>query len=206
MFSNVSTAPPAGRVLYISLADRHNDVSINICILFSVKQVPVCNYSRKSSGSVKMPAPLITSTQYSKVNAVTEKNSLLVENHELLDIFKRYRSLAWMILSWIGGIALAVGHHFFYTRFDNKQVAETSISQEWIIRIGTGMAFAVQTLFVVSASIACTQQQWLITRSKPFNVRQIDTVFSILGNALAFLQSRVWLRYPGLSLLAAIAW
>jgi hypothetical protein len=153
-----------------------------------------------------MPTPVTTSTQYSKVNAAAEVRSLPDENHLLPDTFKRYRSLIWMILSWMSGNAFAIGHHFFYARFNNKRVDETSISQGLIIRIGTAMAFFIQTLFVVSASIACTQQQWLTTRSKPFQIRQIDTIFSVLGNAFAFLESRVWLRYPVLVFLAGIAW
>jgi hypothetical protein len=150
-----------------------------------------------------MSTSINTSTQYSKVNSATEERSLPEHHHHTL---RRYKSSIWMTLSWTCGIALAVGHHFFYVRFDNKRVDEISVSQAWIVRIGTGMAFAVQTLLVVSASIACAQQQWLLTRSKPFNVRQIDTVFSVLGNPLAFLQSRLWLRYPVLSLLAVVAW
>jgi hypothetical protein len=153
-----------------------------------------------------MPTPATTSTQYSEVKAAPEEHVQPYEGHQLQNTLKRYRSLIWMILSWMSGIALAIGHHFFYASFNNERVDETSISQGWIIRIGTGMAFLVQTLFVLSASIACTQQQWLTTRSKPFQVRQIDTIFSILGNAFAFLESRLWLRYPVLSFLAGIAW
>ncbi|KAE9964888.1 hypothetical protein EG328_010126 [Venturia inaequalis] len=41
--------------------------------------------------------------------------------------------------------------------------------------------------------------------SREFSVRQVDTIFSVPGNPLAFLQSRLWLRYPALSLLAAVA-
>lgn len=103
-------------------------------------------------------------------------------------------------------MALAIGHHFFYARFNNQKVDETSISQGWIIRIGTGMAFLVQTLFVVSASIACTQQQWVTARSKPFKISQIDTLFSVLGDMLSFLKSLLWLRFPVLSFIAGIVW
>jgi hypothetical protein len=168
----------------------------------SIKLVSVADCLGKSI----MATSAKSSTRYSEIYAPAEKRPLPNKKLQVLGAFKRYRSLIWMILSWLSGIAFAIGHHFFYARFHNNRVDHISISQGWIIRIGTGMAFFVQTLFVVSASIACSQQQWLTTRSKPFTVRQIDTLFSVLGNALAFLESRVWLRYPILSFLAAVAW
>ncbi|RDI82030.1 hypothetical protein Vi05172_g7793 [Venturia inaequalis] len=156
--------------------------------------------------AINIPAPA-TSTQYSKVKDVTEEHTISIENpsHQSSGPLKRYSSLLLMILVWTSALAFAIGHHFFYARFDRKRVDQTDLSQGWIIRIGTGMAFAVQVLFVISATIACTQFQWLTTRSREFSVRQVDTIFSVPGNPLAFLQSRLWLRYPALSLLAAVA-
>jgi len=147
-----------------------------------------------------------TSTKYSRVEPTTKERPVQENNLVQQWSLQRHRSLIWMSLSWIGGIAFAVGHHFFYARFDGQRVDMSSISQLWIVRIGTGMAFLVKTLLVVSASIAFTQHQWLTTRSKPFKVRQIDTISSILGNALGFFGTRVWLRFPVLSLLAGITW
>lgn len=143
-----------------------------------------------------MPTPASHPSQETQASNIPRQPPVLSQ---------RYLTLLWMILAWIAAIALAVGHHLFYARFYRKRVDETKTSQEWIIRIGTGLAFVVQTLFVVSATIACSQLQWLTIRSKPFNVPQIDTIFSVPANCLAFLQSRLWLRYPTLSLVALVA-
>ena len=114
--------------------------------------------------------------------------------------------LLWMLLSLLAGVALTVGHHFFYARFDGLQVDNVSMSQTWIIRIGTGFAFVVKTLLVVATSIAFVQQQWLALSHRSFKIRQIDTLTSVLSNALLFCESRIWLRFPLLTLLAGIAW
>ena len=74
-------------------------------------------------------------------------------------------------------------------------VEQTSVSQEWIVRIGTGMAFVSKTLLVVSASIIYAQHHWLSTASKSFKIRQIDTMSSILGIVLGFTKSSVWLLF-----------
>lgn len=111
-----------------------------------------------------------------------------------------------MISSLLSGVAVTVGHHLFYARFDGVQVDEASIDQTWIIRIGTVFAFVAKTLLVVATSIAFVQQQWLALSHSQFKIRQVDTMTGILGNAFSFFQSRIWLRFPFLTLIAGIAW
>jgi len=111
-----------------------------------------------------------------------------------------------MGLTLISGVVWAVSHHFFYASYDKHRVDGAGLSQAWVVRIGTGMAFLVKTLLVVSATIAFTQHQWLTSRSKSFKIRQIDTISSILSNPLGFFQTRSWLHLPILSLLAVVTW
>lgn len=103
-------------------------------------------------------------------------------------------------------MALAIGHHLFYAQINGARVDETHPSQIWTVRIATAMAFLVKTLFVVSAGIAYTQYQWLTTKFHPFKIRQIDAISNILANPLEFFETRVWLRFPALLLLAGITW
>ena len=153
-----------------------------------------------------MPPKTNGSTQYSRVHPASRERADQEKPRLPKRSFQRYRSLVWMILSFISGVAFAVGHHFFYARFNDRRVDRTSISQNWIVRIGTGFAFVTQTLLVISASIAFVQYQWLTTRAKPFKIRQIDNMSSILGNVLGFFQSRIWLRFPVLTALAVVTW
>jgi hypothetical protein len=95
---------------------------------------------------------------------------------------------------------------FVCARINGARVEETYTSQIWTVRIATGIAFLVKTLFVISAGIAYTQYQWLTTRSKTFKIRQIDAISSVLTNPLAFCETRAWARFPALSLLAGITW
>lgn len=145
-------------------------------------------------------------SQYSKVSDATEEHQQSPGVHQSPRTFKRYLALIWMVLAWVVALALAIGHHLLYAHFDQKRVDQMGIVQGQIIIIATAVVFAVQTLFVLSTTIACTQFQWLTTRSRPFTVRRIDLIFSAPENPLAFLQSRLWLRYPALSLLALVAW
>lgn len=111
-----------------------------------------------------------------------------------------------MILSLLGGAAFTIGHHTLYASFDDVQVSEAPLNQTWIIRIGTGLAFVAKTHLIVATSIAFTQQQWFTLSSKPFKIRQIDSLTSVLGNPLCFSDSRIWLRFPLLTVSATIVW
>ncbi|KAF2748562.1 hypothetical protein M011DRAFT_525633 [Sporormia fimetaria CBS 119925] len=117
-----------------------------------------------------------------------------------------HRPEAFICLKVQFGVAspFVMGHHVFYASYDGLKVAQASISQEWVIRIGTGFAFLAKTLLVVAASIAFVQQQWLALSHQSFKVRQIDSMTGNLNNALSFFESRIWFRFPLLTLLAVI--
>lgn len=148
----------------------------------------------------------VSTRRPSNPESIAKKHLFRKRAHSRTEGFRRYRSLVWMILSWLSGMVLAIGHHLFYAGINGARVNETYPSQIWIVRIATGLAFLVKTLFVISATIAYTQYQWLTTRSQPFKIRQIDALSSILANPLRFCETRTWLRFPALSLLAGITW
>lgn len=81
---------------------------------------------------------------------------------------------------------------------------KASLNQTWVIRIGTGLAFIAKTLLTVTFSIAFVQQQWFTLFRKPFKIRQIDSLTSVLSNALCFADSCIWLRFPLLTVLAVV--
>ena len=142
---------------------------------------------------------------YSRVRPTAE-NSAPQQSVRRRWRYDQNRSFTWMILSLLSGVAMAVGHHIFYASFSGLLVDEASIDQTWVIRIGSGFAFLARTLLIVATSIAFVQQQWFTLASKPFKIRQINTLTSILGNAWLFCNSRIWLRFPLLTVSAGIAW
>jgi hypothetical protein len=153
-----------------------------------------------------MAEPRNAPTKYSQVEIAEQETKSFHKSSLPRWSFHKNRSFFWMVLSLLSGIALSVGHHFFYAMFDGLQVDYVPISQTWIIRIGTVFAFAVKTLLVVAVSIAFVQHQFLALSNHQFKIRQIDTLTGVLGNALSFLESRIWFRFPLLTLLAGAAW
>ncbi|KAF7523250.1 hypothetical protein G7054_g11826 [Neopestalotiopsis clavispora] len=66
------------------------------------------------------------------------------------------------------GILFAIAHHVFYESLDGKVVVDQH-QQEWYLRIGTGLSFAVRTLLSASIGSAYVQLIW-------YNVNCMGTV------------------------------
>ncbi|KAA8618200.1 hypothetical protein PtrV1_09707 [Pyrenophora tritici-repentis] len=58
-----------------------------------------------------------------------------------------------IVLFMLFGIAFALGHHLYYNALDGQPVIQGT--QEWAIRIGTGLAFLAKACLIASAAISC---------------------------------------------------
>jgi hypothetical protein len=127
-----------------------------------------------------------------------------------LDRIQIARQIHWrvpvtMLCSFVFGVSLAIGHHFFYLSRDGSVVRDQS-QQAWDTRIGLGLAFLVKLFLATAVSIACVQNFWWILRSRPVPLAGVDSMFDLLGNAWGFTNVRVWFRGPVVVSLAAVAW
>lgn len=110
-----------------------------------------------------------------------------------------------MIGGVLCGIGFALGHHFFYSSWDNH-IVESTNQQQWNIRIGTGMAFLVKTFLTASAGFAYTQVLWQTLKAREVSIGGIDAMFGVTTNAWAFLSLELWRKGISLVVLAAITW
>jgi hypothetical protein len=117
-----------------------------------------------------------------------------------------------MILLFLSGILVAVGHHLFYLRFDLQYVHSPDdgsykyLSQTWIIRYGTAFAFVAKTLLAGSVVVAYKQVKWISLRHKANSISTIDAVFAATHDLLAFLSPSFWLKAKIPALVALVAW
>ncbi|KAJ6198750.1 hypothetical protein J3E72DRAFT_414986 [Bipolaris maydis] len=114
-----------------------------------------------------------------------------------------------MIALFISGVAVAIGHHLFYLRFDSSPVRgadEDYTSQVWIIRYGTAFAFVTKTLLAGAIIIAYKQHMWINLRHKANSVSTIDAVFAATHDLLSFLHPSFWARAKIPAFMALIAW
>lgn len=144
-----------------------------------------------------------------KVEKAIQKDvsaSLPTSSRHHRDDTPSWRAPATMLCSLLLGFGIALAQHFTYLSLDKQPVSDVSLSQAWVARISTGLAFAAKVALTVCVGTAYVQHQWLRFQQTPFNVAEIDKVTGVLGNIFCFLESTVWYRYPMLAFMALIVW
>lgn len=119
-----------------------------------------------------------------------------------------------MSASLFAGMTLAVGHDKWYRCLDGTFVTAVEglagnvspVPQEWVIRIGTAFAFLAKMILVAAACVAYSQRIWYNLKMNEFQIRQIDTLTSLLVNIFSFWPLRLWVGVPVLALIGLIVW
>lgn len=117
-----------------------------------------------------------------------------------------WRAPTTILLALLTGLGFALAHHFMGLSLINKPVAQVDISQAWISRFSTALAFLVKLALATSVGAAYTQHQWQRLHQQDFRTSEIDALTSVLANAFSFLSSAVWIKQPLLALMALVSW
>lgn len=116
-----------------------------------------------------------------------------------------WRAPTLILGSLVVGIALALGHHFYYQSLSGTTVSSDT-RQEWALRFGTAFAFLTQSSLVASAGVAYTQRVWVTVKKKAFPLRTLDNVFSLQNTLWSFFSWEVLAQAKALYLLAICIW
>ncbi|EPS42886.1 hypothetical protein H072_3101 [Dactylellina haptotyla CBS 200.50] len=104
------------------------------------------------------------------------------------------------------GIGAAVGHHYFYLSHDGKPIGSRR-DQEWVLRIGTGLAFLVRASFSISLCTALVQNFWnQLGGAFGQTMRVADQTFEVTTSPLALFDFRFWVFSPTMALFAMVYW
>lgn len=117
-----------------------------------------------------------------------------------------WRAPCTMLAALLAGIVISLAHHFMNSHLHGRAVDDVSLSQSWIARFGTALAFSVKTSFTISVGVAFVQHQWLEFHRQCFRIDEVDALTSVLGNAFIFFTSTVWLRQPVMTMLGLVSW
>lgn len=100
-----------------------------------------------------------------------------------------------MMILFLAATGSAIGYHFYYSGLHGTVVMDTTSgwklndvrnSQEWALRLGTGFAFLVQSMFAAAVNIALQQRVSVATRKKPITIGGLDAMFSAAHSLLSF--------------------
>lgn len=103
------------------------------------------------------------------------------------------------------GILFAIAHHVFYESL-NGQVVVDQHQQEWYLRIGTGLSFAVRTLLSASIGSAYVQLIWYNVKYASISINGLDALFGVLSNVWDFAIWELWRTRPVLTIVAVAIW
>ncbi|GAB7332768.1 hypothetical protein MBLNU13_g04501t3 [Cladosporium sp. NU13] len=116
-----------------------------------------------------------------------------------------WRAPTTILLALFVGLGFALAHHSMGLSLNNKPVEQVELSQSWVSRFSTALAFLVKLALATSVGAAYTQHQWQKLRQQDFRTSEIDALISVLANASSFLSSTVWLKHPVLALMALVS-
>lgn len=132
--------------------------------------------------------------------------SMSPPSHHSPESKKSWRAPLVILLALLAGTGCALAHHLMGSHLNGTPVADAPISQAWISRISTALAFSVKVALAVSVGTVYVQHQWLRIHSQSLKTKDVDALTSVLGNPLSFTSSIIWLRHPLLILIALISW
>ncbi|KAK6510469.1 hypothetical protein TWF506_009575 [Arthrobotrys conoides] len=111
-----------------------------------------------------------------------------------------------MLGSLVAGVAVAVGHHFFYLSHDGHIVG-TSADQEWVLRIGTGLTFLVRFFYSFSLGIVLVQVFWgSFQNTLGTTMGTADRAFEIRTNPAALFDLGFWAFSPMMVFHGIVYW
>ncbi|KAL4752166.1 hypothetical protein BDW72DRAFT_192302 [Aspergillus terricola var. indicus] len=110
-----------------------------------------------------------------------------------------------MVVCFVLGLGLAIGHHFYYYSLNHTTVGGQD-EQAWALRIGTGLAFLTKTFLTTAVGFALVQNLWWILRSKPVRLSTLDSMWDIRGSIFNFFDPHIWIRGPNVAILGLITW
>lgn len=153
-----------------------------------------------AAGSAQSPSRPPSSGQ------TTGNSGQASQNTQMTTTWQIHWRAPTLILGLLGvGIALALGHHFYYQSLSGT-VVSSNTRQEWALRFGSAFAFLTQSSLVASAGVAYTQRVWVTVKKKAFPLRTLDNIFSLQNTLWSFFSWEVLAKAKALYLLAICIW
>ncbi|KAK7000432.1 hypothetical protein R3P38DRAFT_3219331 [Favolaschia claudopus] len=122
-----------------------------------------------------------------------------------------YIPLVKIVLAWLVALALAVGHHAYYSSLNDHPVASGKTasllvhSQAGASAIGIAFATVVVAMLGLSSGTAFLQCAWKVARMRAFTVSGLDAMWSSPTSLLSFFSLDFWREARGIVFIAVLA-
>lgn len=110
-----------------------------------------------------------------------------------------------IILLFLLGIASAIAHHVFYRAMGETSAGDAE-RQQWVIRVGSGLAFLCKFSLAAVVGISRTQWVWVTLRSKFLSLGGIDALFGVMSDPTFFTNTDMFRRAKIATVMAITVW
>lgn len=110
-----------------------------------------------------------------------------------------------IVLLFILGTGSAAAHHFYYSTLHDTAAGGGS-RQQWVIQIGTGLAFLSRSTLASVIGISRTQWIWTTLRKRFISVAGIDALFGVTLDPTYFTNLDMIRRAKLATLMAVFIW
>lgn len=106
-------------------------------------------------------------------------------------------------ICFLGGVILALGHHFYYCSLDGSSAGSPS-RQQWALTFGTSFSYLVVHFLGAATLVAYTQYIWTLVRQRAYTIQALDDMFA--AGAKAIFNLEMW-RHGRLAMfLGIVTW
>lgn len=126
------------------------------------------------------------------------------------------RARGVIALAYLSGIALVLGHHFFYSSLSGRpppaavyRVLGTSTAltgQQVNLAVGAALAFLAKTALSAVVAVSAEQSAWRAIKTGSMTLGGIDSLLSMRSNILCLLNFESWKKDTLGVLLAVLYW
>lgn len=136
------------------------------------------------------------------------------EEVDVVEEYSKSRHVKWGIVWYapalmfayaMGGLAIAIGHHFYFSSLHNT-VAGTAFRQQIAIGSGTAISVTIVALLRSATCAAYNQYAWVLVRKKFYKLGTLDKLFALTTDPTGFFSMEM-VKYAKVAvLLALISW
>lgn len=115
-----------------------------------------------------------------------------------------WQSPALCLVSFLTGIALAIGNHAYFTRLNGTPYKNVV----WVGRYGLAMALVVKTCFATSILVCYEQVVWMGLKNKESGTsfRAIDALFGATYQVVSLFYYSIWIQHPLSAIMITLRW
>ncbi|RVD86533.1 uncharacterized protein DFL_004803 [Arthrobotrys flagrans] len=115
-----------------------------------------------------------------------------------------WQSPALCLVSFLTGIALAIGNHAYFTRLNGTPYENVV----WVGRYGLAMALVVKTCFATSILVCYEQVVWMGLKNKESGTsfRAIDALFGATYQVVSLFYYSIWIQHPLSAIMITLRW